>query len=480
MSAPGRRLAALARDVRELAPVRRVLDLGPFQFLLVLPTAATVAVVLISSAVGMEHPSVNFGTVFTWVVWWGGLLLSFVVAGRVWCLVCPVGAAGEWLQRLSFWWRSSATAGLGLTWPRRLRNMWPATALFVLFVFLDNGYGISNSPRMTAGLVAVLVLAAAWTDLVFERRAFCRYLCPLTPFIGLGALVSSLELGRRDPATCRSRCATKDCYRGNDRRWGCPMDEFPGGETETKLHCILCTECVKSCPHDNIAIRFGAPGRDLWLMRRPRLDGAFAAVVIVGLATVVPLLTVAFLADVRRLFARVLPAGTPPNDPPRLVAVGLLFLIGLGAAVALLYGASRLSRLAAGDRAVTARALFTRYAYALVPVGLAKFIADLADHALRTWGALSGVTRALLLDFPLNRVLPGKVSVVHLLGPAAVYALQIGVLLAGLLLAVYAMDRISRRLYPDREAAFASFLPVAGLGLVLTLVSVWTLGIGLL
>lgn len=71
-------------------------------------------------------------------------------------------------------------------------------------------------------------------------------------------------------------------------------------------------------------------------------------------------------------------------------------------------------------------------------------------------------------------------SVVHLLDPVAVYGLQVGVLLAGLLLAVYAMDRISRRLYPDREAAFASFLPAAGLGLVLTLVSVWTLGIGLL
>ena len=468
------------RDVTELAPVRRALDLGPFQFLVVLPTTAAVAIVLVSSAVGMEHPSVNFGTVVTWVVWWGGLLLSFVVAGRAWCVACPVGVAGEWLQRLSLWWRSSTTAGLGLRWPRRLRNMWPATALFVVFVFLDNGYGVSNSPRMTAGLIAVLVLAAAWTDLVFERRAFCRYLCPLTTFIGLNGLVSMVEVGRRDPETCRSRCATKDCYRGNDRRWGCPMDEFPGGETGTKLHCILCTECVKSCPRDNVAIRFGAPGRELWSMRRPRLDGAFAAAVIVGLATVVPLLTVAFLGNVRGLLARVLPPGAPPNDPPRLVAVGLLFLIGLGAAVGLVYGASHLSRLAAGDPAVTTRTLFTRYAYGLIPVGLARLIADLGDHALRTWGALSDVTRALLLDFPLNRVLPGAVSVVHLLDPVAVYALQVGVLLSGLLLAVYAMDRISRRLHADHDIAFASFLPPAGLGLLLTLASVWTLGIALL
>ena len=155
----------------------RALRLGAFQFLLVLPTTAAVAVVLIATSVGLDHPSFNFGTVFTWVIWWGGLLLSFVVFGRAWCLVCPVGAIGEWLQRLSFWWRSSVSAGFDLPWPRRLRNLWPATALFVVFVFLDNGYGMSNSPRLTAGLIAVLVLMAAWTGLLFERRAFCRYLC---------------------------------------------------------------------------------------------------------------------------------------------------------------------------------------------------------------------------------------------------------------------------------------------------------------
>jgi polyferredoxin len=467
------------RDLRDPTPVRRALDFGPFQFVLVLPTAAAVAVVLISTAVGIEHPSANFGLVFTWVVWWGGLLLSVVIAGRAWCLVCPVGAAGEWLQRLSFWWRSAATAGLGLRWPRRLRNLWLATTLFVAFVFLDNGYGISNSPRMTAGLIVVLVLAAAWTHLVFERRAFCRYLCPLTALIGLGALVSMLELGRRDPETCRVRCATKDCYRGNARRWGCPMEEFPGGEAQVKVHCILCTECVKSCRCDNIALRLGAPGRDLWRLRRPRLDGAVAAMVIVAMATVVPLLTVAFLGDIRRLFVGVLPAGAPPNDLPRLAAIGLLFVIGLGAGVALLYGASRLSRHVAGEPAVTTRTLFTRYAYALIPVGLARLIADLLDHALRTWGALWVVTRALLFDFPLNRVMPGRASVVHLLGPVAAYGLQVGVLLGGLLLTVYAMDRISKRVFADRAAAFASFVPVAGLGLLLTLVSVWTLGIAL-
>ncbi len=475
----GSRLGAFARDIGEWGPVRRAVGLPMFQFLTVLPTVAVVAVVLASSAFGLDHPSLNFGLVATWVVWWGALLLSFVVFGRAWCLVCPLGAAGEWLQRLSLWWRPSVTAGFNLPWPRRLRHMWLATGLFVVFVFLDNGYGMSNNPRMTAGLVAVIALGAAWVGLIFERRAFCRYVCPLTSFIGLGALASMFELRRRDPGTCAT-CPTKDCYRGNERHWGCPMGEYPGGAMDGNLYCILCTECVKSCARSNIVMRFRAPGRDLWAMRRPRLDGALGTAVIVGLATVVPLLVVSFLPALRSFLARLLPAGVPPNDPPRLVAVGLLFSAGIAVSIGLVYGGSALSRLATLQSTTRTRVVFTRYAYALIPIGLAKMMADLLDHALRTWGALGDVTRALLLDFPLNRVMPLRVTAVHLLGPMGVYAAQVALLLVGLLSSLVALRRISESLFTDGEAGLASFMTMAGLGLLLTIASLWTLGIGLL
>jgi polyferredoxin len=469
---------AVYRDLAALPPVRWAVELGAFQFLTVLPTAAGVVIVVLSAAVGVEHPSVNFGMVFTWVVWWSALLLSFVLFGRAWCLVCPVGALGEWLQRLSFWWRSPRTAGLDWAWPRRLRGLWLPTALFVAFVFLDNGYGMSNSPRMTAGLVVVLTLGAAWVALLFERRAFCRYLCPLSAFIGLLSLASMLELRRRDPGACGAACPTKDCYRGNERRYGCPMGEFPGGGMESNLHCNLCTECVKSCPRDNLVLRFRPPGLDLWAMSRPRLDGAVGAVVIVGLATVVPLLLILLLPATRSLFSLVLPAGVPPNDPPRLAAVATLLAMGVGASLGLVSAFSLLARLAAGR--ATTRALFARYAFTLIPLGLSRLLADVLDHVLRTWGALGDVTRALMLDFPLNRVVPGEVSVVHLLGPVAVYAIQVVLLAGGLFWSLHAMRRVSLGLFADRAVALASLVPMAGLGLLLTWVGLWTLGLALL
>jgi polyferredoxin len=471
--------ASRGRDLTRFRSVRRLLRVPAFQFVLVLPMLVLVAVATLSAGVGIDHPALNFGTVATWVVWWGGLLFSIALVGRAWCLVCPLGALGEWVQRLSLWWPSRVTPGFGLRWPRRLGGLWLPTALFVLFVFLDNGYGMSNSPRMTAGLVVVLALGALWTSVVFERRAFCRHLCPLTALIGLGALTAPLEIRRRDATVC-ARCAGKDCYAGNTRHWGCPMGEFPGGGMDTNLHCILCTECVRSCPSDNLGVRLRAPGQDLWTMRRARLDTAVSASAVVGITVVAPLFTFVGLPPLRAALAAVLPHGAPPDDPPRLVAIALLLAVGFAVTLALVAGSSALARWGAGAGAPRMRALVPRVALALVPIALARMLADLADHALRTWGAVGHVTRGLLLDFPLNRALAGQPAVTHAAGPLEAYALGMLLVLGGLALALVALRRFTLTQVADREAARATLIPLAALALVLTLASVWTLGAGLL
>ena len=95
-------------------------------------------------------------------------------------------------------------------------------------------------------------------------------------------------------------------------------------------------------------------------------------------------------------------------------------------------------------------------------------------------GAVFDVTRALLLDFPWNRAVPGRVTVIHLLTPAQVYLVQIGLVFCGLLFSLYAVHRVSRDLLGGREAAFAAFLPMAGLAFLLTLLNLWSLAVGLL
>lgn len=210
------------------------------------------------------------------------------------------------------------------------------------------------------------------------------------------------------------------------------------------------------------------------------MDAAVASTVVVGLATLVPFLLVVFLPDLRSVLSQSMPVSILPRDLPRLTAMVLCFAIGIASTVGLLHGASLLGRWAGNGGGASARVLFTGYAWTLLPTALAKMLADVLDHALRTWGALADVTRALFLDFPLNRVMPGHVTAAHALAPLAVYEVQVALLLGGLVWSLFAMRRVSISRDGDGEAALASFVPMAALALVLTLVSLWTLGIPLL
>src|SRR3990170_902623 len=153
-------------DLLRVGLLRRLVKLHSLQFLFVLPVLAVVVLASISMIFGVRHPGFNFGLVLTWVVWWGLLILLFAVVGRGWCIMCPFGALAEWLQRRSLWWKTKWGLGFDFRYPRRLQNIWLAIALFVGFIFLDAGYGISNNPALTAGLIVALILWAMWIGLL--------------------------------------------------------------------------------------------------------------------------------------------------------------------------------------------------------------------------------------------------------------------------------------------------------------------------
>jgi hypothetical protein len=120
-------------------------------------------------------------------------------------------------------------------------------------------------------------------SMIFERRAFCRYLCPVGGFIGLYAQVAPIELRIKDKNVC-AKCVGKPCYNGSELGSGCPWDVFPGGLTRN-TYCGLCMECIRTCPHDNIAVNLRPFSADL---ARPsnKLDEAFKAFIMLGAALI--------------------------------------------------------------------------------------------------------------------------------------------------------------------------------------------------
>ena len=465
-------------DLLNIGIIRRLVRLPYFQFLLLAPAMAFFILAAVTIIFGVQHPAYNFGMVFTWVVWWGMLIIMFVVVGRGWCAMCPFGAFGEWVQRLSLWWRRNWSLGFNFKYPRRLKNLWLAIGIFVIFIFLDNGFGLSNSPPLTVGLIAVLILGAIWVSLFYERRTFCLYHCPLTVLIGMSSMMAPLEIRRKDADTCR-QCKDKACYNGNDHAYGCPTFEFQGRGMDSNRNCTLCTECIRACPHDNIAINVRGVGRDLWARKKGRLDESVAAVIITGLVSMVPLSLVLFLPGVKSFMETVLPAGTPPADWPRLVSIGLLFLAGLVGALLLVYGFSYLGRRFSGSQATGTKAFFIHFAYAVIPLGAMKFIADILDHIFRTWGAVGGVIGGLFQDFPLNRIAPEEIAIRQLMTADQTYVLQVVLIAIGLGLSFFVAYRLAGRMFAEKETAFRAFVPVGASVLVMGMAAMWSLSAAL-
>lgn len=314
---------------------------------------------------GTPVGSRNFAIIFVWIAWWALLMLGAVpLLGRGWCSICPIPAPGEWLQRGAVLGPGGQN-GLGLNrrWPRRLRNIWAQNLGFTLVALFSSV--VLTQPAITAIVLGAFLFIALGASLVFERRAFCRYLCPVGGFIGLYSQAAPVEVRVKDRAVCAGH-TEKTCYTGNEAGYGCPWQVFPGGLTKNTF-CGTCMECLRTCPHDNIAINIRPFGADLAVKSGRKLDEAYKAFIMLGSAMV-------YAAVLLGPWGALKSAAYPIGSLDWLVYAASFLLVVLGLIPGLFYLAVWLgTRLAGSGRAM--RGEFTRLAYACIPLGLAAWMA---------------------------------------------------------------------------------------------------------
>ncbi|MDP2776094.1 MAG: 4Fe-4S binding protein [Anaerolineales bacterium] len=238
---------------------------------------------ILAGLIGTPVGSHNFSIVFVWIAWWAILILVAVpFFGRGWCAVCPIPLPGEWLQRGAVLTPpDKKPKWLNLRWPKALRNIWLQNISFLLLALFSSV--LLTTPNITAIVLAAMLFAAIGLSTIFERRSFCRYLCPVGGFIGLYSQTAPIELRIKEKQVCVT-CDGKPCYNGSANGHGCPWDVFPGGLTKN-TYCGLCMECIRTCPHDNIAINLRPFSADL---SKPstRMDEAFKAFIMFGSAMI--------------------------------------------------------------------------------------------------------------------------------------------------------------------------------------------------
>ncbi|HEY3365555.1 MAG TPA: 4Fe-4S binding protein [Symbiobacteriaceae bacterium] len=429
--------------------LRKVLRSRWTSFLLQIAGFAFFMPALMAGWIGSSVGNANLIIVLVWIFWWSALMLLMVpFASRIWCAICPLPSLGEWLSRKTFIVKPGGKPlTLGKKWPAALRNMWPVNFVF-LALALFSGI-LTTKPIVTAAMLTGMVLVSLGTALIYEKRTFCRYLCPVGGFLGLYSNFSTMEIRSNPYSECRGH-KQKECVVGTAEAYACPWMEAPTTMSRN-TYCGMCLECFRTCSLDNMSVRLRAPGADLLVDKHRGLDESWKAFIMLGAAGIYSATMMGpwgFLKDWANM----------KTLSGYLTYVGILGLTVMVVVPALWAAAIWAGRALAGVE-MPFRRLFTNLGYSLVPIGLMAWIAfsfailmPNGSYMIKVisdpmgWGwDLFGTAGFPWTPFGL-RVMP---------------YLQVSCLLFGLAYSADVVWKLARQTYGDkRPAALAAIPPV--------------------
>ncbi|MEW5913539.1 MAG: 4Fe-4S binding protein [Thermodesulfobacteriota bacterium] len=456
--------------LERLPLLKRVLKARSFQFWLILPNFVFFYLLILSALWGSPVGNRNIAIIFVWIFWWTALkavLLPF--GGRIWCTMCPLPAPAEWLTRLRIAGvRYLAQPlrrlhhrflGLNRDWPKALTNGWLQNALFLALICF--GIILITRPVATAVLFLFILAATLVLSLIFRGRSFCRFLCPVGGFLGTYSMAACTELRAVDPAVCRQH-KEKNCLLGGEGGWACPWGQYTGNLSRNN-YCGLCTECLKSCPKDNVSVFLRPFGAD---QRLKGWDEAYNVLIMLMVALV---FSVTMLGpwDWIKQAANVTESR---HLLPFLAYVGVVLTLCLGVFPGLFAAAALAGRRLAG-KAAAWRELALRLAYVFIPVGIFAWIAFSLPQVMINYAyILSVLSDPLGLGWDL---LGTAGQPFQPLWPAFIPYIQGVLLLAGLYFGLSRGFAALGGLLPDRRRRALALLPVAGLALSVVNVFLW-------
>ena len=384
--------------------------------------------VVIVLFVAPQNRKENFALNLFWAWWWPLILIGFPFVGRLWCAVCPFMIYGEITQKLSLILFPRQLK----KWPRQAAEQWGGWFLFGLFALIllwEELWDLENTAYLSACLLLLITAGAMIFSAIFERRFWCRYLCPIGGMNGLFAKLSMTEL-RAQQGTCSAECTTYQCYKGGPAKGegqetnGCPLYSHPAQLTDNR-DCVLCMTCLKACPHRSVEFNLRPPGIELWTTHTPHSY---------EVALLFLLLNLVFLHRLPEISTRL---GIDLHLE-QFNNHALISIIALSLPVIVPFTAQAINTFIGKLNRKYKPRKFIELAYGYLPLVLAGNLAHYLRLGLNEGGKILPVTMA---TFGLNDVsLP--VLVAH---PAVIAFLQGTCLIIGVLLSILLTQKIARQ-----------------------------------
>lgn len=389
--APPRFAGFKHRNILDILPwLKTIVKLRSFQFLIILPNFIVFYLFILSSLWGSPVGNRNIAIVFVWILWWFVLKAVIVpLGGRIWCLMCPLPAPAEWLSRRSlaavryvrepFKKLHHRFSGLQRDWPVKIRNIWLQNILFLILISF--GMILITRPIATALLFLVILGGTLLLSLIYRHRVFCLYLCPVGGFLGTYSMASMTEVRAIDRDVCKKH-KDKSCFIGCPEGWACPWNQYVGNMNRNN-YCGLCTECIKSCPKDNVGIFLRPFGSDKILKGYDEMFNAIIMLVVAIAFSITMLGPWGFIKDAANV-----------TETKQIIPF-LIYLAAIWGSALVVFpalfmlsakGANRLAGNPVNNRAMT-----LRLAFILIPVGIFAWIAFSLPAVMVNYGYIISV-----------------------------------------------------------------------------------------
>lgn len=452
-------------NLLDYAPLKSLLKSRWYPLIFVLPTIIIFTIILIKLFFGSVEASSNFGSIMVWILLWPILPVLFLLFGRLWCSVCPLSRVSDEVQK---------NVGMHRKVPKFLQTygVWIIIFAFLAITWADVIFGIVESPINTGILLLFVLIGVVTMGAVFEKRAWCRYLCFLGGLSSNYSMSSALQL-RADGDVCKT-CKTPLCYKGNGKTDGCSMFEYPR-TMDSNRACNFCSNCIKTCDHDAIKITPRPPTSELWFIKKPRFEESFLATALIGIVVSQTMI----MLEVWEPFMTWFENTTGITNFP--VAWTLIFAAAMLIPILLMMAASFVSIRMSGkisnsdlisdqtaemsapskDSTETILSGFIRYGYALIPLGLGIHLAHNAKHFLGE-GFSVLYSSASLVGWNIT----GDLSILNM---PTIQVIQYILSILGVLGAIYTAYKISTNNPNSRSSA----LPYIILILMFGIMALW-------
>jgi hypothetical protein len=194
---------------------------------------AALILIVVAGIIGDQTPTRNLAPTAIWIAWWVGFCYLSAFVGNVWSVVNPWAAIFDWCEQLLS--KPPASRRARVNWPKSL-GVWPATALFLVFAWLELVWEGRSIPSQLAWL-AIGFSVLTWTGMFFFGRS--TWLTHADPFALAFSILARFAPTELRVETCvvdtRARAANGgvstidrgepvdcDCYYGaaeSKRRW---------------------------------------------------------------------------------------------------------------------------------------------------------------------------------------------------------------------------------------------------------------------